>query len=169
MGGCEYEVKRELNYLVEMRQVNQQRKVGPVAAFEFALLRLATKLTATPAKYTHDYLSSKELARGILPTLKKIVGREVEAHNQCSKIAEDSKQNLVIMLSADTLKEMENTAYCCAKCKAEIPNYYLSGLKDGAVECTTCFSSESKYQLRHRFGNSQMLMNLMSELERVAS
>ena len=70
MGGCEYEVKRELNYLVEMRQVNQQRKVGPVAAFEFALLRLATKLTATPAKYTHDYLSSKELARGILPTLK---------------------------------------------------------------------------------------------------
>ena len=71
MGGCEYKVKRELNYLVEMRQVNQQRKVGPVAAFEFALLRLATKLTATPAKYTHDYLSSKELARGILPNFKK--------------------------------------------------------------------------------------------------
>ena len=73
------------------------------------------------------------------------------------------------MLSADTLGEMEKTAYCCDQCKAEIPNYYLSGLKDGGVECTICFSSEPKYQPRHRFGNSQMLMNLMSELEKVAS
>ena len=61
----------------------------------------------------------------------------MEAQNRCSKIAQDSKQNLVIMPSADTLEEMKKTAYCCDKCKAEIPNYYLSGLKDGGVECTT--------------------------------
>ena len=75
MGGCEYKGKRELNYLVEMRQINYQRKVGPVAEFEFALLRLATKLTATSSKYTHDYLSSKELSRSILPTFKKLLDK----------------------------------------------------------------------------------------------
>ena len=95
LGNSVSQVMEELHYLTEMQNCNCDQKSGPLSVFEFSLLRLATILTKAPDKYKNKDISSKDMAAGILLTVKGLIGREVAAHKEGLKLADGNESVLV--------------------------------------------------------------------------
>ena len=177
LGNSVSQVMEELHYLTEMKSCNRARKSGPLSVFEFSLFRLATILTETPNKYKNKDISSKDMAAGILPTVKGLIGREIAAHKEGVKLS-DGNESVVVASCIDTPQMMEKTEYCCTMCWVEIPNYYWRRLtKDVNSDTVCCYmcakpnaqDNNVTYKLHYRFRDAMQLEELLKSLEKMAA
>lgn len=141
--------QREFEFLEKTVQVNRKKRRRSLAQYEYCILKAAEKISLDGGQ--NDLL--RPLCEPFKPAIIKIIDEQLSAYET------SSQANSEIFETIDSAEVLQNTAYECSLCLAQICNFYwrCKCCNEGAIliciKCTNPSNIQKKMEEAHKKEN----------------